>query len=269
MPRYKRIFSVDVGRTQGLMLRNLVLAQKLVLVQRSKGLPRDEATVRRLQKVLVDLQRGLERVAKETAIDVNKEINKEITKTKSGRPRTGNNPNLRNQIKSRPIHRFGSKIMTGEVGVADIDVLDKLVNPRYQQYGPYWRAQEDGTKHQAGRVVYGGFYDAGLAGGPYKPDPALGGVRRAPHPIFVSTHRARAAYGTLGFSGGPGKQGGAGGGKMTIGKELKPRHFIRNGANTAAAAYRVRVAAVESQVLRDLAVVTHPSFGRGRRGRRP
>lgn len=260
MARYKRIFAVrGIAQLQVDIVEAIALAEQLERVRPGTG----AATAIRYRKVLLELNRGLEDIARKTAVDANRSINRWITKTKSGRPNTHNNPGLRKGIRSRPLGRHGA-ISTGEVGVADLDVLDDLVNPRYPQYGPYWRAQEQGTLHQKGRVVYGGFYDPGMAGGPYRADPAQS--RR--HPIFVSAKVAGAAYASLGFRGGPGPRGGKGGGKMTIGEELKPRRFIERGANEAEIRWRAEVAALEARVVSQLRPTVRPSFGRGRR-RRP
>lgn len=260
MPRYKRIFSTDIAHTQVAILECIKLAERLEKLQPGTG----AATAARYRKVLLELNRGLNDIARETAIEADKAIGRWITKTKSGRPLTGNKPNLRSSIKSRPLHRHGRSIGTGEVGVADIDILDELVNPRYPQYGPYWRAQEQGTKNQKGREVYGGFYGKGLSSGPFKP--AAAESRR--HPLFVSARVAGAAYASLGFRGGPGARGGKGGGKMIIGEELKPRRFIERGANEAELIWRAKIAALEQRARKDLLVVTRPSRGPGRR-RRP
>ncbi len=259
MPRYKRIFSTDIAHTQVAIAQTAALADRLERLQPGTG----AATAARMRKVLLDLNRGLDTIARDTAVEADKAINRHITKTKTGRPVTGNKPNLRSSIKSRPLGRHGP-ISTGEVGIADIDVLDALVNPRYPQYGPYWRAQEQGTKGQKGRIVYGGFYGAGLSGGPYRP--AMADYRK--HPIFVSTRVSGAAYASLGFRGGAGRRGGKGGGKMEIGAEIKPRWFIRDGANEAEIIWRAKIAALEQRARKDLLVAAKPSFGPGRR-RRP
>ena len=258
MPRYKRIFSTDIAHTQVALARGAKLADELERLRPGTG----AATAARYRKTLLDLNRDLDRIARETAVEADKAINRWITKTKTGRPVTGNKPNLRSSIKSRPLGRHA--IATGEVGVADLDLLDNLVNPRYPQYGPYWRAQEQGTLNQRGRIVYGGFYGAGMAGGPYRP--SMADYRR--HPIFVSTKVAGAAYASLGFRGGTGARGGKGGGKMEIGAEIKPRWFIRNGANEAELIWRARIAALEQRSRKELLVVSRPASGRGRR-RRP
>lgn len=259
MTLYKRVFSVEnVGQVQRNLHRAITLAEQI-----EREFPgTNTATVVRLRRTLLEFNEGLNRVAKDTAVEADSAIKRWLTRTKSGRPNTGNNPNLRDSIKSAPI-RPNKDLATGQVGVANIEILNALVNPRYSEYGPYWRAQEDGTLHQKGRVVYGGFYGAGLGGGPFKPSQSQAGQ----HPIFVSTRRAQAAFASVGFSGGPGGKGGAGGGRMVIGRELKARHFIRNGANEAEVKWRSELRALELQVERDLAVILRPSFGRS--GRRP
>ena len=85
--------------------------------------------------------------------------------------------------------------------------------------------------------------------------------------MFISTHAARAALSAAGFHGrGPGKKGGAGGGKMTISVELPARKFIESGANAADAVWRADLASLEQAVTRHLrATVAAPA----RRGPAP
>lgn len=265
MALYKRTFTAPRIAEVHLLFRDAIrAAEEAEAAWAAVGQPgAADATRRELLRAYAEFNAGLNTIARDTAKLATAET-KAALKASRRRPDTGMTPHLATAIVSRPLRRFGA-LATGEVGVADIEVLDAVVNPVSPQYGPYWRAQEDGTLHQAGRVVYGGFYGSGGAPGPFKPDPAFRSPAKGPHPVFISTHNARGILSSAGFSGGPGKQGGAGGGKMTIGVELPARHFIRKGANAALAQWRTDIAALQANVDKRIAAAISPLVT----GRRP
>lgn len=265
MALYRRTLTLpDVAGLHLRFNRAIRLAEENEAIYARAGQPQVAAATRReLLRAYADFSRGLDLIAKETAKLATRAVKAELASSRR-RPDTGHTPHLRNAIISRPLRRFGT-VATGEVGIGDIEVLDAVVNPYGPQYGPYWRAQEQGTTHQAGRVVYGGFYGSGGAPGPFKPDTAFRSPNQGPHPVFISTHAARGALSAAGFGGrGPGAKGGAGGGKMTISVELQPRRFIAKGAAVAAAQWRADLARLEQATDRRLAAVVRPV-----RGRRP
>lgn len=264
MALYRRTFTIPEIADVHILFRDTIRkAQEVETIYAAAGQAGVAAATRReLLRAYAEFNAGLNDIAKNTARLATREAKAKLKATRR-RPDTGMSPHLATAIVSRPLRRFG-RVATGEVGVGDIEILDTVVNPVGPQYGTYWRAQEEGTLHQAGRVVYGGFYGAGGGSGPFKPDPAFRHPARGPHPVFISTHAARGILSDAGFSGGPGKKGGAGGGKMTIGVELPARHFIRDGANAALIQWRTEIANLQQQVDRRLAAAVRP-IGRRRR----
>lgn len=259
MATYRRTLTLVNVADLHLKFRNVLrLAEQVDAAYARAGSPgAADATRREVLRAYALFNDELNAIARTTARLATKTARAELRTTRR-RPDTGHTPHLATAIVSRPLRRFGA-LATGEVGIADIERLDAVVNPYGPEYGPYWRAQEQGTTHQAGRVVYGGFYGSGGAPGPFKPDSAFRSPSKGPHPVFISTAAARGALSDAGFSGrGPGKKGGAGGGKMTISVELQPRRFIEKGANVAELQWRTELAQLDRAVDARLAAVTRP-----------
>lgn len=93
----------------------------------------------------------------------------------------------------------------GAVGVGAISDLDQVVGTDGR---PYWRAQEEGTSANIGRILFGTFEGPGITPGP--PNQAEFRV----HPVFT-----------------PGDGLAAGSG--TIRRPIPARHFLRDGAAIA------------------------------------
>lgn len=263
MANYARIFSVEnVGHIHLQYGKAIALARQTVQVYARAGMKTQaaasEAALREIQRAYADFNADLDRVAKQTAAVARNAIRHEIARTRL-RPDTGNGPHLRDQIRVRPIHRFGP-LATGEVGVADIEVLDLLVNPMGPQYGPYWRSQEYGYKFRGKQVtgIIGGFYGPGFGSGPFRADSAYAG-RPGPHPLFLPGNVAAGVAASVGF-GAP-----KGGGLVKFRTPLKPRLFIQRGAAVAEAQWRAELAAIEKQQDSRLRSLTSPAALAGRR----
>lgn len=207
--------------------------------------------------------RELDALAQSTAVNATKRIQERLKAT-AKRPDTGVRPHLRNGIVSRPLKRFGL-LGTGEVGVAAIDSLNKVVSATSPGYGPYWRAQEFGTgsaevKSQKGRVIRGYFFGPGLS------SPAVPTKGRSDQPIFVPGRQKGGVTASGTMKGGIGPSGGRGG-YGTIGREIQGRHFIRDGADLARAEWLREMRAIERATIRGLDAVLTGAPRRGTRGR--
>jgi hypothetical protein len=266
MATYQRIFTVPkVGVVHRQFAEIFALAKAVDLERRALGLPPTTvATQQVVRRAYLKFNEELDTLAATTAQQATAAIRQRLKQTQV-RVDTRMGPHLSGGIKSRPLRRFGA-ISTGEVGVADEDALNRVVNPTSPQYGPYWRAQEYGTggaggpgepsvPSQVGRILYGFFYGAGLGGDPEVPRAQYAGGG-GPHPIFVSASSQRSIYGSLGFGGGGGQRGGVGG-LGTISKEIQARHFIRDGANQARAAWFRGIERAQSDAIAALRPV-HP-----------
>lgn len=251
MALYRRVFSIaDIATVHHEFARTIRLAETVEAAFTRAGRPGAyAATLRVLLDSYLEFNRGLDRVADRAAVDAKADILR-VLKTRRKRPDTGQGPHLRGAIICRPIKDFGT-LGTGEVGIADIDRLDRVVNPFGPQYGPYWRAIEEGTTKHVGRQVHGAFFGKGLGSGPFAPSQA--DFRR--HPVFVTSAQGRGLFADAGFQGGFGKQGGGGGRRMTIGRPIEPQHFIRDGADAAEVVWRAGIAAVQARAIKQLQVV--------------
>lgn len=169
--------------------------------------------------------RDLEQLAQRTSVAATRHIQQQLKRT-AKRPDNRLRPHIKDSIVCRPTGPGGFRIPTGWVGIADIEELDKVVNPLTPQYGPYWRTQEDGFAGHQGRKIHGLFFGPGLTGGGERPASAFKGGG-GPHPIFVA---------------GP---GGAG----TIDEPIQARHFIERGAREAGRDWLAQLQAVESRAI--------------------
>lgn len=136
------------------------------------------------------------------------------THNRVARPATGN---METHIRSEP----GP---LGLVRVALLDELNRIVNP--SGYGPFWRAQEEGTggkvPSQVGRRIFGTFESSGTP-----PDPGQRGAGAGRDLAFIP--------------------GGSDPGLGTISTELPARHFLRDGSAEAAAQYVKRMEAAQAK----------------------
>lgn len=156
--------------------------------------------------VLHRLWRDLEKLAIKSSARADGLIRARIKKTQV-RPDTPG-PHMIDNVLSRPLP---STFPLGMVGIADIDVLDRTVNPRAPQAGPFWLAQEFGTRAHIGRKVPG-FFQPGRS-------VASQGEFRV-HPYFEQSR-------------------GKGTPAMVIKRPIQARHFLRDGAAQAVARHLV------------------------------
>lgn len=256
MAQYVRIFVVEnVERIHRDFLDAIRLARQVEQIRVKQGRGAGAvATRRELQRAYADFNRELDGIAKTTAVAARAAIRREIATTRT-RPDTGNGPHLRDMIRARPIHPLGI-IATGAVGVADIDVLDQLVNPQSPQYGPYWRSQEYGYKFRGKQLtgVVGGFYDRGFGGGPYRAESQFAGGS-GPHPLFLPGRTG----GAMAMAAGGTFRSGAGMSLVKFRSNLRPRGFIEKGASAAEVVWRRDLARLEAQVDARLAAITSPA----------
>lgn len=257
MAQYARIFTVEnVAQIHRSYLEAIRLARRIEQTYARAGrrvqAAAAGASLREIQRAYADFNADLDQVAKATAVTARKEIRSQIAATRV-RPDTGNGPHLRDQIRARPIHRFGI-VATGEVGVADIGVLDQLVDPAFAHQGPYWRSQEYGYKFRGKQLtgVVGGFFTRGFGAGPFRAESRYAGGG-GPHPLFA-----------VGIS--PAETGG---GLVKFSSPLKARGFIRKGSDVAEAFWRSELARIEAAQHRKLRTLTSPAARVVRPGRRP
>jgi hypothetical protein len=222
MTAWQRIFaSPDVVQIEAQIGRQILECERVnAKAIRLGATPPLEAKRRALLRVAQTNRRALNELAARTAANATARIRERLAAT-AVRPGTGVQPHLASLIVSRPLLPN-----TGSVGVASEARLNRAINPHTPGYGPYWRAQEYGTgspevPSQVGRQIFGLFYGPGATGGSRPQSQYSGGG--GPHPIFIP--------------GGRGPRGGAGG-KGVISVEIQARHFIRDGADLAAAEWQ-------------------------------
>jgi hypothetical protein len=141
------------------------------------------------------------------------------------RPAGGASGEMASNVLCEPIPSYPS---IAGVGIAKFSELDKTVNPNRTSQTPYWRAQEYGYAGAVGRELHGLYFNAGFAGRGVPANPADFRV----HPLF----RAMAK--------GP---------PMKIRNAIQARHFLRDGAGEAEAAWRLRIRVADSRCARALA----------------
>lgn len=225
MPTYKTGFVIlDVLQSHRDFQQAILVLRRAALNPRLRGPMLTE--IARVEAAYSSYQRRLEQLALDYSVVAEKEIREQITKT-AKRPDTGLRPHLRDNIVCRPTFP-GVPLPTGWVGVADIDELDKVVNPLTPGYGPYWRTQEDGSTAHVGRSINGLFFPSGgpSGGAGAPPDP---GQFRA-HPVFVA---------------GPGGRG-------VIARPIEARHFIRKGKEIAGRKWLTALKTLEAQTMAQL-----------------
>lgn len=184
------------------------------------------AELARVEKAHLQLGRELEGLAQRSAADAETEIRRQLQKTRK-RPDTGLRPHLRDAIVARPEGPGGFRVPTGEVGIADVDELDKVVNPLTPDAGPYWRTQELGSTAHLDRQIHGLFFGPGATGGGEEPDPGQFRV----HPVFIA----------------------GAGGLGTIQRPIVARHFIAKGARIAGRRWLAQLKVIQARALSNLA----------------
>lgn len=246
MARYARGFILASSATTHRLFQEAIRSAEL-LERRSPGTA--AVTITQLTAAYGRWQLELERIAVAAAKDADARMRQRLAATRK-RPDTRVKPKLRDNLVSRPLP---GAIEVGSVGVADVDRLDKVVNPLYPDYGPYWRAQEDGSRAAVGKRVKGYFYGGGYTTPDVPRAQYVGG--RGPHPIFVTASRL------------PGRRGGSGGPGL-IQHGVQPRHFIRDGAAAAAADWRAALRANEREAIASIRSILRPGASPAVRRRR-
>lgn len=246
MTMYQRIFVVEnVARLHVLFADTIEEARLTDLYRQRAGLPpATAATQRALLRAFEDFNAGLRRVAQQGALTAQKAMRDRLDAYihATGRGPTGRRPNLKTRTTARALAPIAG-VETGAVGVAPEEVLNRAVNPDTPGYGTYWRAIEEGTggkggvPSQKGRVIRGVFTDRGYGD---QTRPLAEFQQGGPHPIFLPASAG-------GYSG-IGKRGGRGG-YGTIKREIRPAHFIRNGANEALIEWRREIAQLELRTM--------------------
>lgn len=197
-----------------------VWADGTALVSQLRGMPHPAAKPKAalLAHALTQLESevlaGEITVAEATDISVRAKI--EATRK---RPPNPSGPQMENSIVSRPVRPLGSPLPLFAVGLVDIDILDRGTTSR--SGGTYWRTQEFGYGGFVGHQVYG-FFEPGRA----RPDPA----QFRTHPIFAA---------------GPGA-------RMTIGRPIEARAFLRGGVADGALMRERLWKAMEARALIEL-----------------
>lgn len=247
MTQWVRGFVIpDVADVHASFQKCMADADRLVLLEREAGRrPADmmgPALLADLRLAYRHFTEGLQQAAEKGAAGATKGM-KERLKGTQRRPSSGTAPPLEDLLEAAPI-RVGNH-ESGAVGVANVELLNRAVNPHSRGYGPYWRALEYGTGQgdvpsQVGRILYGSF--TGPGGASPTPPAAEYAGGGGPHPVFVS-HRA-------------GEPTSLGGERVvglgTIGKEIEAKRFIRFGADAASVKWRSDIAAVQVRALREL-----------------
>lgn len=210
-------------------------------------------TERELARLYDKFVRDIDRAARRGAETATRAIVRKLDET-AIRAETDKRRHLSSFIKSRPANL--GLLGTGAVGVADIAELNKAIDPDYPGKGPYWAAQEYGTDKHVGRKIYGFFHGNHPA---ERPNAQLSGGgevhgKGALHTAFSPSAKFTPVAGA-------GSRGGKGG-KGTIRVALKPRHFIRDGADQARDVWRASVFAVSADVISDLQRTVSPRRGR-------
>lgn len=177
----------------------------------------DRARAAALDAALQQMFARVDLLAKRTAVTADNTIRARIAATQK-RPSTPG-PHMRDHIHSVPLP---STVPGGAVGIANLDELDKVVNPRTG--GAYWLAQEIGTgrtDNETGITMPS--QKAGVFGGPRKP--VLGFFQPGDSRANESQFRVH-PY----FQQEPYRKGIP---AMVVRREIQPRHFLRDGAEVA------------------------------------
>jgi hypothetical protein len=114
----------------------------------------------------------------------------------------------------------------GIVCVGLISELEKIINAR-GAWGPFWMAQEFGTTHQAGRLLFGTFYESGKGSQGTPPD---------------ENRNTDLAFVPMGDAPGWGR----------ISRELPARHFLRDGGEQAGKVWKDAVEEIQGKWLAQL-----------------
>lgn len=199
-------------------LRTYGLLQRAYQAAMLGGRRREAAAIRSIYFLL-------EREMLDLAIDSSAEATKLIqariagTSVRPSRPSSASG-GLSRRIVSRPLPPPAG-LPIGGFGIADVDELDKVINPLTPHHGPYWRAQEWGYAGHSKPVP--GHFMPGSA----RPDPA----QFRAHPYFQQKPYSRGMPALL------------------IKRPIKARYFLRNGAEAAITSHLRRQSAVHAAAI--------------------
>lgn len=248
MPEFVRGFVIsDVAEVHKQFQQTIRDAERLVALEQQFKMNRGgRKALAEMQGAYRTFNANLRAVAERAAREATKGMVERLAAQRH-RPPTGSVPPLKDLVAAVPLAAMG-KYETGAVGVANVEFLNRAINPHSRGYGPYWRAVEYGTGQgivpsQLGRVIYGSFTDAGGAN-PTAPAAEFGGGG-GPHPVFMS----RKVLGSS--SAGGTRTAGLG----TIGKEVEAKHYIKYGADHAAIDWRRGVAETQQRALNELGAI--------------
>jgi hypothetical protein len=221
-------------------LRVMRIAASRATGRRKAGL---EAQITEVQLVQARYVRDMEKAAAVGAAAATKAVRRRFDQTRSAR--SSGASRLRRSLTARPA-KFA--LPTGNVGIGDIDLLDRVVNPFSPSFGSYWLAQEIGTgaqdaesgvsiRSQLHRRIFGFFTDR--SGGGNIDVPRAGG---GTHARFVAASSPNAVLGPRGGRGGPGE----------IKREIQGRHFLRDGRDHAFDTWLAHIRAADTRAIRSL-----------------
>lgn len=164
------------------------------------------------------------------------------------RPSSGSIPPLEDLAEASSLPAEGS-YQSGGVGVGNVDLLNRAINPHSRGYRSYWRAIEYGTgagpvPSQIGRILYGSFTSAG-GSDPTAPIAEYAGGG-GPHPVFISggiqsSSMSQSGTRVVGFG--------------TIGAEIKGKHYIEFGTANAAIEWREGIANLQDRAITELRAI--------------
>lgn len=215
---------------------------------RSHGQPQRLELEARLNRAYAVFSRDVDRAAHVGARAAEQGM-KDILKRTQLRPDTDRKPHLRDLLTARPVTPPGLHgIATGAVGVADVEKLDRAVDPDFAHDGTYWRAQNYGTTKHVGRFIFGYFHGGGSVS---KPLASMAGGGSPQHdPMFSPTSQISGPRGGIG---GPGE----------IHVPLKPRRFVEGGARIGERAWLDAMAAAQADALLSVRRALGIGGGRG------
>lgn len=255
MAEFVRIFAIaNVAQVQLAFNAALTAADRLVVLEARTGVRGGAAARAELLRTYARFSRDLDDAAKLGAREATAAIIAKIEETRL-RPETDKRKHLRDLIESRPANLGLRGLATGAVGVADVAVLNLAIDPDYPR-GTYWEAQEYGTTAHLGREITGFFHGGGAPGRPLAQFSGGGAMHKNLSPSFSPSAKFTPAAG-------PGSRGGRPG-KGTIRVPLKPRRFIRDGADSARLPWKAAVLSAQDSAVSRLSNVK-PGPLRGRR----
>jgi hypothetical protein len=201
--------------------RNLVTASEVTLARPGGA----RATSIAIDLLIKEIQARVDAAAGKAALTAQTRAISQVQAT-AKRPDTATavskGTKLASSISARPILLPGFPLRgLGAVGVGNVGELEAgTLNPFVGSDKSYWQAQEDGSDHLVGKVLYGVFQP-----GDSRPSGALFRV----HPIFeYRTKGNTPRY------------------KMTIDRPIEARNFLKDGAGDGYALRKKEFASVEA-----------------------